>query len=379
MVAVGQWGPEPFLDRRGRPLTSLAITVYETDEVTFASLYTDQTGVAALSNPLPTGVATTAAGLDVRGNGTFYAEPGPYVLAVLHGGTEVYRTPITVAADDDLVLTDYVAKAGDTMTGTLTMQDTDIAIVDPPFGATRGVRATWTSGPTVKQGYVTPWGVGAEAPYPTTFGAYVADWGHVVYNDTGYAEMLAQWIFVTAESWGSDDPAVYVTGGALTQNVTWTRSGTTITVTTPLPHHRYPGETSITFSASSDTAALTNGSKTAVSTPSLNTFTITGLNAGAASGTATYTVYDPGQLFSMNYDGKFYFGPNPLGAGTADTNLYRSAPNVLQTDDEFRAGEDIRAGEATKNGTDGLILYSPDGTAYRVTVNNGGTLSVSAA
>lgn len=271
-----------------------------------------------------------------------------------------------------------VAKAGDTMTGTLTMQDTDIAIVDPPFGPIRGVRATWTNGVVTKQGYVTPYGAGAEPP-GSDFGAYVSDWGHAVYSATGYAEMLAEFIFVTSESSGSNDTAFYVTGGPVTQNVTWTRSGTTITVTCPLPHHFYPSQTSVTFSASSDTGALTNGSKTVVTTPSLNTFTITGLDAGATSGTATYTIYSPGQLFSMNYDGKFYFGPDPFGAPTPDTNLYRSAPNVLQTDDEFRAGEDIRAGEATKNGTDGIILYSPDGTAYRVTVLNGGTLSVSAA
>lgn len=101
MPVVGQWGPEEFLDRRGRPVPTVTVYVYETDGTTLASLYTSQTGATALANPLPVGVATTAAGVDVRGNGSFYAEPGPYVLAVSYGGVEVYRASITVSTDDD--------------------------------------------------------------------------------------------------------------------------------------------------------------------------------------------------------------------------------------------------------------------------------------
>jgi len=103
MVEVGQWGPEPFLDRSGRPLTSLTLTVYETDGTTLADLYTDQDGDTALANPLPTGVATTAAGLDVRGNGNFYAAPGSYILAAVYLGDEVYRSPVTVGVDVESV------------------------------------------------------------------------------------------------------------------------------------------------------------------------------------------------------------------------------------------------------------------------------------
>ena len=101
MVAVGHWGPEPFLDRGGRPLTSLTITIYETDGTTLASLFTNQDGDTALANPLPIGVANAAAGLDVQGNGNFYTEPGAYVLAAIYNGDEVYRAPITVNVDDD--------------------------------------------------------------------------------------------------------------------------------------------------------------------------------------------------------------------------------------------------------------------------------------
>ena len=99
MPEVGQWGPEPFLDRRGRPLTVLTISVYETDGTTLATLYDDQSGTTTLANPLPIGVPTTEAGLDVRGNGSFYAEAGPYELVAVRDGLEVYRSPITISVD----------------------------------------------------------------------------------------------------------------------------------------------------------------------------------------------------------------------------------------------------------------------------------------
>jgi hypothetical protein len=74
--------------------------VFDPDGVTPAALYADQTGLVPLANPLPTGVPSTSAGIDVRGNGSFYAEPGPYVMAVVVAGQEVYRSPITVNVDE---------------------------------------------------------------------------------------------------------------------------------------------------------------------------------------------------------------------------------------------------------------------------------------
>jgi hypothetical protein len=92
-------------------------------------------------------------------------------------------------------------------------------------------------------------------------------------------------------------------------------------------------------SASSDVSALTNGSKTVVTAATLTTFTVTGLNAGATSGTATYTISGSAlaHLYAFAYDGKLYFGPDPVGAGLPDVTLYRGGPDQLQTDDEFKA------------------------------------------
>ncbi len=99
----GQWGPEPFLRRGGRPITVATISVYLPNGLTLATLAADQDGTA-LSNPLPVGVAPGSPGLDTLGNALFFAAPGAYVMAVVMGGTEVYRSPITVDLDTDSAL-----------------------------------------------------------------------------------------------------------------------------------------------------------------------------------------------------------------------------------------------------------------------------------
>jgi len=69
--------------------------------------------------------------------------------------------------------------------------------------------------------------------------------------------------------------------------VAWTRAGTVITIT-KTAHGLITGDLA-TITASSDVTALPLGVKT-VTKLTDNTFTITGLNAGASSGTCTYTV-----------------------------------------------------------------------------------------
>jgi hypothetical protein len=70
--------------------------------------------------------------------------------------------------------------------------------------------------------------------------------------------------------------------------------------------------------------------------------------------------------------------PDQMGAAVTIGNgvLYS-----VGEEDSVRTGFDLIAGDNevfSRDGTNGLILYSPDGTAYRVTVANGGTLSVGA-
>lgn len=69
--------------------------------------------------------------------------------------------------------------------------------------------------------------------------------------------------------------------------VTWSRTGTTITIT-KTAHGFITGDTA-TISVTSDAAALTLGAKT-VTKLTDNTFIVVGLNAGASSGTCSYTV-----------------------------------------------------------------------------------------
>jgi hypothetical protein len=69
--------------------------------------------------------------------------------------------------------------------------------------------------------------------------------------------------------------------------VAWTRTGTTITIT-KTGHGLITGD-SVTITVSSDATALPLGAKT-VTKLTDNTFTVVGLNAGAASGTCTYTI-----------------------------------------------------------------------------------------
>jgi hypothetical protein len=104
MPEVSQWGPQPFVSRAGRPLTSITVTVYESDGTTPATVYADQTGIATISNPLPIGVAAGAAGVDGVGNVIFFAPAGVYELGVVYGGVEVYRTGVSVSADVDAAI-----------------------------------------------------------------------------------------------------------------------------------------------------------------------------------------------------------------------------------------------------------------------------------
>ena len=102
MTEVGQWA-EPFLDERGRPQPGLTVWFYASDGSTPATLFTSQAGDTPLSNPLPTGVAQGAAGVDASANTIAYAVPGEYVIAASRGAAEVYRGPVVFAVDQPTV------------------------------------------------------------------------------------------------------------------------------------------------------------------------------------------------------------------------------------------------------------------------------------
>lgn len=82
------------------------------------------------------------------------------------------------------------------------------------------------------------------------------------------------------------------------QGVSWTRSGTTITISTGF--HGFVVGASFGVYNSSDAATIPNRLYTVTSVPNINTFTITAVNTGATSGTVSYS---GGYYFKQNcYD-----------------------------------------------------------------------------
>lgn len=121
-----------------------------------------------------------------------------------------------------------------------------------------------------------------------------------------------------------------LTAGGLPVSATWTRSGTVVTVTLP-SHMMWTGD-SINVTACSDTAALPLGPKATVTVLTSSTFTVTGVNAGATSGTLTFEnvasyvaffVSNPPSEASLARGDLRTVAGNPSYAGIAYT-----APNI---------------------------------------------------
>jgi hypothetical protein len=77
------YGPNAILGSTGTPFASGSVEVYQSDGMTAATLYTDQTMGTGAANP------TTC---DSYGNLHFYAQPGIYVLSFTIGGTPTTLT-----------------------------------------------------------------------------------------------------------------------------------------------------------------------------------------------------------------------------------------------------------------------------------------------
>jgi hypothetical protein len=75
--------------------------------------------------------------------------------------------------------------------------------------------------------------------------------------------------------------------GSADTSQSWSRSGTTVTVTTA--SHGLAVNDGVLIASSSDTGALPNGRYLVATVPTSGTYTITGVNTGATSGTATTT------------------------------------------------------------------------------------------
>ena len=80
---AGQFGPDAILGQNGAPFASGSVSVFLSDGVSIATLYTSSTKGASLSNPITT---------DSYGNATFWADPGVYVLSFTVGGINTTKT-----------------------------------------------------------------------------------------------------------------------------------------------------------------------------------------------------------------------------------------------------------------------------------------------
>lgn len=88
---AGRYGPEIFMDSNQALLRNKPVTVYEKGTNTLATLYTDRTKSSTGPNPFFT---------DIRGNGSFYAEPNEYDISV-----DGHRFTVTVMIDfEDLAV-----------------------------------------------------------------------------------------------------------------------------------------------------------------------------------------------------------------------------------------------------------------------------------
>lgn len=121
-----------------------------------------------------------------------------------------------------------------------------------------------------------------------------------------------------------------LSSGGLPVAATWTRSGTTVTVTSA-SHGMWTGD-SIIVGVSSDTAALPLGSRATLTVLTSSTFTVTGVNTGAVSGTLTFEnvasyvaffVSNPPTATSIARGDVRTLSGNPTYAGIAYT-----APNI---------------------------------------------------
>jgi len=116
---------------------------------------------------------------------------------------------------------------------------------------------------------------------------YTVGPSNILYNNTTKALTLPRYfekmgctvVFGTHDSTGLSNAAGTITG------MTWTRVGTTITVTTVRPHGFTAAVTSINVTNSSDLATIPTASYVVQTTPTSTTFTIIGVNTGAVSGT----------------------------------------------------------------------------------------------
>lgn len=124
---------------------------------------------------------------------------------------------------------------------------------------------------------------------------------------------------------------------SLVEDVAWTRVGSTITVSSAL--HELVATDALHVVVTSDALALPTGDETVVSVTDINTFVLTGLNAGATSGTMSYYPNPNGVQFTFPaidmLDGKADDHNSPNEATQIQTTSDASITSVIDEMNPF--------------------------------------------
>jgi len=126
-----------------------------------------------------------------------------------------------------------------------------------------------------------------------------------------------------------DNLPITAMGVTTTHAFTWTRSTTTATIT--MAGHGLATGSAFNVTVSSDTGAITTGAKTVLAFTDNNTFTLTCLNAGATSGTGTYTTAFGVTATVAGFDGtnvgqSMYMGAISLVGGSSPVIVPQRVP-----------------------------------------------------
>jgi len=151
---AGLYGPDAILSASGTPVVSTAVTIYQSDGSTTATLYTDQTKATTATNPVTT---------DGYGNLAFYADPGIYVLSFVVGGVATTKTVMVdpwyadAAWNSYAVTANATALSGDCVFASASAGAITVTLAAPLLGARALVAKTDSSANSVT--VTTPTGV----------------------------------------------------------------------------------------------------------------------------------------------------------------------------------------------------------------------------
>lgn len=173
------------------------------------------------------------------------------------------------------------------------------------------------------------------------------------------------------------------------QNASYSRSGTTVTVTTASPHNLRVNDSIVSYIG--DSSGVANSTRTVTAVPTSNTFTFTGTNSGATSGVISfYTGYmgavatiGGNNVARIKFQNIWVVGhtaqPLTINATTNDVIFdnvnsdyrYVAHPNIVGTDIRFRSFGLNTTAPAAQTGVLGTLMESVFTTPLSATNKTG--------